>query len=185
MNTRRADLAKIHIAKKQLGLDDETYRAMLFEVAGVSSSADLDDKGRDTLLRHMERVGAKFESATRSRKVAGYPGKPAKMTMQLEKVEALLADMKMPWSYVNSMCKHMFGVDRIQWCKSDQLQPIIAALVVEQKKRNSLAAQVKEMLTVRPLDEQAIIGLIGAKDAKIWRRNRQAMKRLVKAMEQM
>jgi phage gp16-like protein len=32
---RRRELAKIHVAKKQLGLDDGTYREMLHAVAGV------------------------------------------------------------------------------------------------------------------------------------------------------
>ena len=31
---RRSALAAIHIAKKKLGLEEETYRAMLQEVAG-------------------------------------------------------------------------------------------------------------------------------------------------------
>ena len=38
---RNKDLAKIHIAKKQLGLDDDSYRAMLQMVAGVNSAAHL------------------------------------------------------------------------------------------------------------------------------------------------
>ncbi len=40
-NQRNIDLAKIHIAKKQLGMDDVVYRDMLMNVAGVSSAADL------------------------------------------------------------------------------------------------------------------------------------------------
>jgi len=39
--SRSANLAKIHIAKKQLGMDDATYRAMLQSHGGVTSSKDL------------------------------------------------------------------------------------------------------------------------------------------------
>jgi len=42
---RRAQLAKIHIAKKELGLDDETYRSMLWTIARVRSASDLDSHG--------------------------------------------------------------------------------------------------------------------------------------------
>ena len=32
---KRRDLAKIHIARKELGMEEEDYRAMLQDVAGV------------------------------------------------------------------------------------------------------------------------------------------------------
>jgi len=57
--TRRTDLAKIHIAKKDLGMDDETYQAMLWTVARVHSAADLDEAGRQAVLSHLVARGAK------------------------------------------------------------------------------------------------------------------------------
>ena len=41
MEKRRARLAQIHIAKKSLGLNDETYRAVLAGAAGINSAADI------------------------------------------------------------------------------------------------------------------------------------------------
>ena len=38
VENRRAELAKIHVAKKQLAMDDETYRAMLMSQFGVEST---------------------------------------------------------------------------------------------------------------------------------------------------
>ena len=43
MSTRRALLAKLHIARKELGLDESTYRAVLERVTGEESAAQLDD----------------------------------------------------------------------------------------------------------------------------------------------
>ncbi|MCO2667365.1 regulatory protein GemA, partial [Pseudomonas aeruginosa] len=40
MSLRAVNLAKIHIAKAQLGMDDDTYRALLARVAGVRSAKD-------------------------------------------------------------------------------------------------------------------------------------------------
>lgn len=57
---RNIDLAKIHLAKKQLGLDDETYRAMLWTVARVNSAADLDQYGRSKVLQHLKSRGFKL-----------------------------------------------------------------------------------------------------------------------------
>lgn len=39
---RRALIAKIKIAQKELGLDDDTYRAVLERVTGKRSCADMD-----------------------------------------------------------------------------------------------------------------------------------------------
>ncbi|WP_321276945.1 hypothetical protein [Thiomicrorhabdus indica] len=37
--SRKGNLAKIHIAKKELGISDDAYRAMLMEVAKVNSAS--------------------------------------------------------------------------------------------------------------------------------------------------
>lgn len=68
--SRRTDLAKIHIGKKDLGMDDETYKAMLWTVARVHSAADLDEAGRQAVLSHMVARGAKvgYRRAVRHRK---------------------------------------------------------------------------------------------------------------------
>lgn len=55
--TRRTDLAKIHIAKKQLKMDDETYRAMLQNTAGVNSAKDLDFQGLQKVLHKLKQLG--------------------------------------------------------------------------------------------------------------------------------
>lgn len=56
---RSNELAKIHIAKAQLGLDEETYRHMLWSVARVRSAKDLDAGGREAVLAHLRGCGWK------------------------------------------------------------------------------------------------------------------------------
>lgn len=56
---RNAELAQIHIARQQLGLDDDTYRAILWTVARVRSAKDLDWTGRKALLEHFKAKGWK------------------------------------------------------------------------------------------------------------------------------
>lgn len=46
-------IAKIHIAKKALGLDDDTYRSILRNVGGVESANDLTPLGRANVIKHM------------------------------------------------------------------------------------------------------------------------------------
>lgn len=51
-------LAAIHIKKTQLGLDDETYRALLERVTGKRSAKDLSASQRFTVITELERLGA-------------------------------------------------------------------------------------------------------------------------------
>ena len=64
---RTRELATIHATVHKLGMDDATYRQMLWSVARVKSAADLDFAGRKTVIDHLRAIGGTF---TR-------PGKPA------------------------------------------------------------------------------------------------------------
>lgn len=69
---RRADLAKIHIARKDLRLDEETYRTIIRNVGGArsGSSSDLTATGRAKILAHFESKGWK-PKRTGQRRPAG------------------------------------------------------------------------------------------------------------------
>ena len=60
-------IAAMHVAKKELGLDDETYRAALVQVTGKSSSAAMSEAERQKVLEHFRDRGFKAQS-TGSRK---------------------------------------------------------------------------------------------------------------------
>ena len=55
--SRNADLAKIHIARKDLGLTEGDYRALLARVAGVDSAAKLGPDGHKAVLAELKRLG--------------------------------------------------------------------------------------------------------------------------------
>lgn len=57
--SRQNMLAKIHIAKKQLQMEDDAYRALLQSVAGVSSAAKLDFHGLNAVLNRLQALGFK------------------------------------------------------------------------------------------------------------------------------
>lgn len=133
---RNRELAQIHIAKKQLALDDDTYRDMLWTVARVRSAGDLDFTGRKQVLEHMKARGFKTGKPKRP-----HPGRPANMDHpdrgpSLRKIGALLADAGRAWAYADGMARKMFHVEKISWCTVDQLHSIIAALVIDQKRRS-------------------------------------------------
>jgi phage gp16-like protein len=54
---RRAELAAIHVAVKQLGLDDLTYRTFLFTTTGRRSAAELSDGQRQQVIELLRSRG--------------------------------------------------------------------------------------------------------------------------------
>ena len=57
--SRQTELAQIHIAKKALGMDDDTYRNMLQSTVGCTSSASLDVSQRHAVLQRFKELGWK------------------------------------------------------------------------------------------------------------------------------
>lgn len=131
---RNRELAKIHVAKKQLGLDEETYRLMLMNVAGVSSASELTQEGRVRVLKHLESRGF-----VPTRGKSPYPGTPHNLSCRskgalLGKIEALLSDMTLPWGYADGIAQQAFKVDKIAWCTPLQLHKVVGVLATKQRK---------------------------------------------------
>jgi hypothetical protein len=70
-----AQLAVVHVAKKELRLRDEEYRALLKAECGVESSKDLDPAKFDRLMKRFEKLG--FTSTAKERNRARRVRKPA------------------------------------------------------------------------------------------------------------
>lgn len=124
---RKSELGKIHLAKKQLGMDDDTYRAMLHQVGGVDSAAALDAAGRAKVLDHLRRLG--FRGHHRR------PTPAADKAALVSKVKAFLAEAKRPDGYADAMAQRMFQVDRYEWCDEQQMGKLVAALWYDAKRK--------------------------------------------------
>jgi phage gp16-like protein len=138
---RNRELAQIHIAKTQLSMEDEDYRAMLWAKGRVRSAKDLDYAGRRAVIDHLVGLGFKITRGTgrtkdRPRNIDSQARGP-----QLKKIEALLASAGREWAYVHGMAKRMYQVDRVDLCHEGQLQGLIAALVKDQQRRAARAEQ--------------------------------------------
>ena len=64
-------IAAMHVAKKELGLDDETYRAVLVQVTGKSSSSDMSEAERQKVLEHFRERGFKAPSTGSRKRLEG------------------------------------------------------------------------------------------------------------------
>lgn len=54
---RRSLLAKVHVARKELGLDEDTYRGVLVQVAGKDSAAAMSEQQLVAVLDHFKLRG--------------------------------------------------------------------------------------------------------------------------------
>lgn len=128
---RRKELAMIHMAATQLGMDtrdqndDSDYRSMLWSVARVRSSAALDWAGRKSVLDHLKACGWKPKSIL----LKPRPAPATDRAGLVGKIRALLIALdNKPDAYADGMARKMFGVERYEWCTPTQLIKIIAAL---------------------------------------------------------
>jgi phage gp16-like protein len=126
---RTRDLAAIHACAKKLDMDRETYEALLLRIANVRSAASLDADGRARVLDELHRLGAP------NPKTRGRPKNLGNEPM-LQKIGALLVELKAPWSYADAIARQMFHVERVAWLrKPEQLRAVIAALNVQLRKK--------------------------------------------------
>jgi phage gp16-like protein len=145
-DTRKSLLAKVHIAKAQLQLDDAAYRAVLARF-DAASAADLDMGGLEKLLHHFAKLGWEAKTArkrkgdkhgapsTLARNGRKGAAKPYDRSALLTKIEALLADKgreqgkHVPWDYAAAILKRMYKVDRMEWATAEQLKGVMVAIM--------------------------------------------------------
>ncbi|TCS38489.1 phage gp16-like protein [Paucimonas lemoignei] len=125
---RNREMRLIHVAKRELQLDDETYRAMLWSIARVKSSKDLDFTGRKKVLDHLKARGFKVRS-----KAA--PSPQLAQDAESKKIRAL-------WIFLHQIgvvqnpaeealaayVKRITGVEALQWVNGKQALALIESL---------------------------------------------------------
>lgn len=140
---RKALLAKIHVAKKQLGLTEEEYRALLDGHFGAASAADLGLTDLKRLVLVMADYGFKPSKGHARRGATRKKTIPATLEQDdlgrgplMKKIEAQLAEKgraegtDVPWGYAVAILKRQSGgVTRcFEHATPEQLRGIIAAL---------------------------------------------------------
>jgi len=151
-------LAAIHAGAKELGYDDDAYRAMVWGVTGVTSCGRLDERGLRAVAAE---VRARQEAAGlgrpyRRRRVknpSGRPWQPRPPQTELQKknqpkdiwdpsprgkslrkiykqLEAAghFAPGGPGWAYAHAMAKKMFGAERLDFVYEEDLYKVITAL---------------------------------------------------------
>ncbi|MEN3794582.1 regulatory protein GemA [Fulvimarina sp. MAC3] len=124
----RNQTAVLHVAKRQLGLDDENYRAILKAKAGVESAADLNLPGFYDVMEHFGKLG--FKSTWKKRNFGARPGMAS--PSQIGLIRGLFAEWADnatdPDVSLNHWLDKSFGVTALRFVDSDTASKAITAL---------------------------------------------------------
>ena len=127
----------IHVAKRDLSMDDDTYRAILLRIGKKASSADLTIPELEKVLEHLKRSGFKVRSKSKSapKPEQAKPSRPLAQDLESKKIRALwlflheLGAVKNPSEEaLAAYVKRIAGVDALQWISGEQAERLIETM---------------------------------------------------------
>jgi phage gp16-like protein len=139
---RKRIIAKIHVAKKQLSLDDDEYRGLIAGATNgkAESCKDCDESELEQILQLMERRGFTpvIKAPSEKPKVRLSPrtrDKPKGDHEQIDKIRAMWIDLANQGIIRNrsddacqAFAKRLTKVDRLEWLNTKQCSTVLAAL---------------------------------------------------------
>jgi hypothetical protein len=133
LKASRGQIARIHILAQQLGLDDETYRAMLRAVTGRRSCKELTHWQASEVIRHLERCGAKpRRQAPRPRKYEDLGEDRPRMASpaQLRMIEAIWGEIALgdPTRTLRRFLFNKWTVSDLRFLEDWQASEVIEAI---------------------------------------------------------
>ncbi len=137
-SNRQRLIRLIHVAKRDLSLDDETYRSILQRFGRKESSSDLTVPELEQVLEHLKRSGFKVRSKGKPAKpkaVKAKPSRPLAQDAESKKIRALwlflheLGAVKNPSEEaLATYVKRIAGVDALQWISGEQAERLIETM---------------------------------------------------------
>lgn len=128
---RRAMLAKIHVAKKQLGLAEDDYRQILLDTTGRSSAGDCTEAELERALKRLEAQGfkplPKSPAASPASRPAQHPmaRKARALWISLHHLNAVQNASEQA---LEAFAKRQLKCDRLVWADQRQAYKLIEAL---------------------------------------------------------
>ena len=137
-SNRQRLIRLIHVAKRDLSLDDDTYRSILQRFGRKESSSDLTVPELEQVLEHLKRSGFKVRSKGKPAKpkaVKAKPSRPLAQDAESKKIRALwlflheLGAVKNPSEEaLAAYVKRIAGVDALQWISGEQAERLIETM---------------------------------------------------------
>lgn len=131
--SRRAAIAKVKIACKELGVDDGSYRAMLERLTGRTSAADCSDAQLGVVLDELKAKGwtprvvkGGRTGAARARRAEQPVAKKARaLWLSLHQLGVVRDSSE---AALEAFARRQLGVDRLRWAVASDAAALIEAL---------------------------------------------------------
>lgn len=133
---RQGLIAKIHVAKDQLALDDDNYRAILKRITGKLSCKQMNLLELQNMMAEMERLGFKPTKKSIGRKPLHFTD----VSDLMAKLGVLLQQSEKSWEYANGMAQRMFKKEQVNQLNAMELRKLIAALNYHNLKQQAAQA---------------------------------------------
>lgn len=128
----------IHVAKRDLSLDDDTYRSILQRFGGKNSSSDLTVSELGQVLEHLKCSGFKVRYRGKPAKPKAVNARPSRILAQNAESRKILA----LWLFLHELgavknpseealaayVKRIAGVDALQWINGEQAERLIETM---------------------------------------------------------
>ena len=124
---RRSMIAKIHVAKTQINLEEDDYRQMLFDVAGKSSSAECSERELEAVIERLKSLGFTPIPARGGKKAAQHKvaRKARALWISLHQLGAVRNPSE---EALEAFAKRQLGCERLNWAKQSDGYRLIEAL---------------------------------------------------------
>jgi phage gp16-like protein len=129
---RRALLAKVHLARKELALDEEDYRAVIRRVTGLSSAADASIPQLEACVAEFQRLGwGQRPPAARKprsgRRPADHPVARRARALWISLWQLGAVDSPAE-SALEAFARRQLGCEALQWADQGRASALIEAL---------------------------------------------------------
>lgn len=123
---RKVKIALVHVAKRDLKLDDDTYRAALAAATGKSSCADMTDAEIDRALDHFKDRGFHVKQK-RGGDVLPEAGLRFIVALWISAYQLGAVDDRSDQA-LNAFVKRQTGIERLRWLRPEQANKVIEGL---------------------------------------------------------
>lgn len=169
-DARQRLIRLIHVGKRELGLDDEIYRALLMGSVQKDSTSAMSVPELERVLERMKRSGFKVRVKSARPPAQSRPGRPLAQYPEARKVRALwlflhqLGVVKNPSEEaLAAYVKRIAKVDALQWTNGNQTEALIETL--KKWAMRYLPGQVREM--AQTLSEAIKTGSVTLSDEEL------------------
>ncbi len=124
---RRSMIAKIHIAKKQLGMDEDDYRQILFDETDKDSLTQCSEAQLEAVIKRLQAKGFRPIPKKGSKASAQHPmaRKARALWISLHHLGAVHNPSELA---LEAFAKRQLGCDRLVWARQSDAYRLIEAL---------------------------------------------------------